>query len=198
MPHLTALSIAFLILLAGCIRDAPHDITVPPHTPRDTLVLETSRGKGWGLMEGGVGSLYVQDTASAFSYAVAYPNGMTILGAASQPVDLANPSLDHIDIVFGERDGSDAFIVDENDNQDFRDDPVRTLNTINWKANDGVPVTFRVQDGDSVYQSNSYLRIGLSSPGPSIGTFEHLTADVTVGSKAHRIGLTASRGGDFT
>jgi hypothetical protein len=105
MPHLTALSVAFLILLVGCTRDAPNNIAVSPPAPRDTLVLETSREKGWGIMEVGVGSLYVQDTASAFSYPVAYPNGTTILGAASKSVDLANMGLDGIDIVLGERKG---------------------------------------------------------------------------------------------
>ena len=198
MPILTTLLISFLFLLAGCARDSSADEPVPPPAPRDTLVLETSRQKGWGLMMGGVGNLGVKDTAFAFAYPVAYPSELAILGASSQPVDLTNPDLDRIDILIGERNRRNVFIVDENDNQDFRDDPVRTLDSINWKDDQGVPVTFRVQDGDSVYRSNSYMRIGESLIGTGIGPYEHLTAEVNVGGTAYRLGISSPGSGDFT
>ena len=198
MQMLTTLLITSLFLLVGCARDTPADAPVLPPAPRDTLVLETSRQKGWGLMPGGVGTLGLKDTAFAFAYPVKYPGELAILGASSHPVDLTNPDLDRIDILIGERNRRKVFVVDENDNQDFRDDPVRLLDTIDWKDGEGVPVTFRVREGDSVYQSTSYMRIGESLIGTGIGTFEHLTAEVNVRGVAYHLGLTSPGSSDFT
>ncbi|MCB0633310.1 MAG: M56 family metallopeptidase [Saprospiraceae bacterium] len=82
-----------------------------------------------------------------------------------EKIDTANlPSLDDntVKVLVGKQNGEKIYIVDQNNNLDFRDDPVRSLKKINWKAMEApVSCHYRIYNGEEIMQDSSWVYIGL-------------------------------------
>ncbi len=179
-----------LTLWFGCADDP---LPAPPpgeDRPRDTLVLETRRVPGGGLLHNGMGQLLFSDTVGLFPYPVRYPEGIKELRGSRVAVDLSTKSGDYIDVVTGRREGKEVFVVDQNDNHDFRDDPVRPLLAVDWAADQTIPVRILVPGGDKPYADTSWLRIGISRDDVLYGRNEHLTTETAIGGHRYQFGVT--------
>lgn len=102
-----------------------------------------------------------------------------------EKIDTANlPSVDdnRVQVVVGKRKGAQVYIVDQNNNQDFRDDPVHPLKKINWKAKgDPIPVQYRIYNGKALVRDSSWIYIGtFRDDRPWVSAAQHLRATFSV------------------
>jgi Peroxiredoxin len=66
-----------------------------------------------------------------------------------------------ISIISGLRGKDSIFIVDENNNKDFRDDSIRLAHRLVWKPNtDLIQVNYRIYNGKKLVNDSSWIKIG--------------------------------------
>ena len=85
-----------------------------------------------------------------------------------------------IHVMTGIRENENVFILDENNNRDFTDDPVRTIEKIDWETSDGlIKCEFNIYDGERVVVDSTWVAIGRPRENAelSLGVGEHLKAD---------------------
>ncbi len=82
-------------------------------------------------------------------------------------------------------------IVDENDNQDFSDDPVRPISDFDIWNDPGIAVSFTRTAGDRSVRDSSWIRMGTSDLMEDMmlyGTFQHRQSDFNLSNHAYRLG----------
>ncbi|WP_170110446.1 M56 family metallopeptidase [Flavilitoribacter nigricans] len=102
-----------------------------------------------------------------------------------EKIDTANlPSIDdnRVQAVVGKKDGKQVYIVDQNNNQDFRDDPVRLLEKIKWRAmGPPVPVRYRIYNGETLTPDSSWVYIGtFRDDRPWVSAAQHLRSTFSI------------------
>lgn len=149
---------------------------------QDTLRIKMKKVKGMGLFGGGLAPKQFKDISEVFTNKVTYPEGIESLQRHEMIVDF-KPELDttYVDILKGSKDGVPIFIVDENNNKDFRDDPVRELKKIVWGSKPKlVPCTYEIFNGKKMVRDSSWLRIGDNFGSVLIGKNEHHLAEFSI------------------
>jgi hypothetical protein len=156
----------------------------------DTLLIRASRVKGTGVFNFGGGFLEFEDTASLFDYPIDYPDSLTNISGIRRPVDFRY-ELDYIDIICGQLPSKGfVVIVDQNNNQSFRDDTIFSLQPIDWySSRNSIPVTFLVFDGTDTIQSRSWIRIGYWNGDIIYGRDEYLSASISIDDKHFNVGI---------
>jgi AhpC/TSA family len=67
-----------------------------------------------------------------------------------------------ISIIFGLRGKDSVFIVDENNNKDFRDDSIRLVKRVDWKLNFNlIKCKYKIYNGNRMADDSSWLNIGI-------------------------------------
>ena len=165
----------------------------------DTLHITASRVKGSGVFEFGGGFLDFQDTTNLFDYPIDYPDSLTKILGVRRPVDL-NSEIDKIDIIGGQLPSGDfAVIIDQNNNQSFKDDTLISVQPIDWySSQNSIPVTFLVSDGVDTFQGRSWIKIGYVDGGILYLRDEYLFASFSIGDKPFDVGIIDERNGSFT
>lgn len=146
--------------------------------------------KGSGVFGFSGGSLEFQDTADLFDYPIDYPDSLTKIVGIRYPVDFKS-ELDYIDMISGQLPSKDfVVIVDQNNNQSFKDDTIFSLQPIDWySSRNSIPVTFLVSDGTDTVQSHSWIRIGYWNGNILYGRDEYLSASISIGDKHFNVGI---------
>ncbi len=165
----------------------------------DTLLIRTSRMKGTGVFEFGGGILEFQDTANLFDYSIDYPDSLTNVLGFRSPVDFKS-ELDYIDIIRGQLPSGDfVAIVDQNNNQSFRDDTIFSIRPIDWfSSRNSIPITFLVSESADTTESHSWVRIGHWEGNIICGKDEHLSASFSINDKHFDIEIIDDRSSAFT
>jgi peroxiredoxin len=109
-------------------------------------------------------------------------------------IDTANlPSLHEntLQVVVGKKDGERVYIVDQNNNQDFRDDPVRHLKKINWKAmEEPVSCHYGIYNGEAIIRDSSWVYIGILSNGKvGISAAQHLVSTFAIDEQQYTVSV---------
>ena len=85
----------------------------------DTLFIKTHKVKGSGLLDFGYKGLQFKDTSETFSNSILYPNNIKNLKRYQLKTDFKETKDYNVEILLGNKDGKQVFIVDENNNKDL-------------------------------------------------------------------------------
>ena len=100
---------------------------------------------------------------------------------SSNKIDTLNiPSFydNNISILIGLQNGEPIFIVDQNNNHDFRDDTIRKLQKLDWLTNDDlIYVQFKIYNEKQVIDDYSWINVGLYGNHIFCFASHHLSAD---------------------
>ncbi len=213
MKNQHLLFLAILPLLTSCQLEEP----LSPgefSSLQDTLVLSTMKHRGPGLFMIGAGSFRFRDTTHEFAkewltYPIQYPDGMDSLkvgfrviafdpfrfwGEPEPEPDTSGLSKDKSNTILalsGIRGGEEIYIFDQNHNQDFRDDAVRTMGTMDWKpTEDLIPCYYTIEKGNGeMLQDTSWFRIGEFNGRLLSQSNQHVTSTFSIDDYEYQIGV---------
>lgn len=155
---------------------------------QDTIKVQLTKGKGGGLFSLGYGTINFDAYKDGFPTEIIAPKDLDSLKRYPFKVDLIeknNPA--YIEIVKGFKYGKPVVIIDQNNNKDLTDDPVREYKQIDWKNVEMVPVSYLISDGTKMVQDSSWIRFGRNYSSFLIGKNEHLKADISFNGKKYSI-----------
>ncbi len=207
-----ALGFSQTVLLPNHFKGAP-----------DTLILKSTRVKGVGLFQLGAGSALIGDTVEFRArlpykdYPLVFPDEIKNIELGLQSITM-NPlrfrSVDGKDItpeplsirenyfalMYGARDNKEVFILDQNQNGDFRDDTVRSLHELTWgrKPHNLLVCKYNVKVGNRIMADSSWIEIGTAREQLWIGTFQHQVSNFTIDNHSFQIGVADGIGGSFS
>ena len=191
LPHLI-----LIIVISSCFHHKGRSNQF--ESTRDTLVIECKKQKGDGLFTLGVIPFNFTDTTAEFDHTVIYPEQLTDIKRDQMSIDLWAEKPDYIDLIAGNLGKLKAFVVDENNNQDFRDDSIRILKPIDWNNdNDLIKCKFFRSIGQLPTLDSSWIRIGEFDNDLWYGKCEHLIAEFNIGNNSFKVGAIDSRTGWF-
>lgn len=207
------LFLAILPLLTNCELEDPLPIG-QFSSLQDTLVLSSIKHRGPGLFMIGAGSFKFRDTTDEFTqewlgYPVQYPDGIDSIKVglriiAFQPFRYWGDSTPEPDSTFqmkdksntilamsGRRGAEEIYIYDQNNNQDFRDDSVRTMGTLDWKpSEDLIACYYTVEKGNGEsWQDTSWFRIGEFNGRILSQSNQHVTSTFSIDNYEYQIGV---------
>ncbi|OMP29871.1 hypothetical protein [Mangrovimonas sp. DI 80] len=159
----------------------------------DTISLRLTKQKGSGLFQLGAGSLQFKDTSEVFSYSVKYPKSVDSITRSQLKVDLKEARDFQVEIIKGYKNGIEVFVVDENNNKDFTDDPIREYKPMDWTDSANlVKCEYLISNGRKTIKDSSWLNIGNSHGRFLIGKREFLMSEFNIGNEMYKIGIVES------
>jgi hypothetical protein len=96
-----------------------------------------------------------------------------------------------IDIITGIRDSVQVFVLDENNNQDLTDDPVRVYQPMNWQSNENlIKSIFHRYNGDKIVEDSTWVKVGTLGANPMLflGVAQYVTADFYLDGQFYQLG----------
>ncbi|MCP9234861.1 hypothetical protein [Lewinella sp. JB7] len=191
--RLTFIALTATLFLQHCAIDDPDPAVDIPEQTGDTLVLRTQKVRGTDLFGFGAGFLDFGSTDGLFPYPVTYPSDLSGIEGARTSPDFRDEDPDYIDIITGSRDGEKVFVVDQNNNQDFTDDPVRSFAPVMPDGSQSLLCYFRRGQGTETIRDSSWIQIATSKLlGPEAILYardEHLRATVTHDGISYQLGV---------
>ncbi|MCX6223124.1 MAG: hypothetical protein NTZ69_19350 [Bacteroidia bacterium] len=192
MKIVQILTSLLLIAIFGC---SPKTKQVSQFiSSSDTLIIQTSKIKGYGLFTIRGGNIEFHDTSEFNDFPVVFPKGITNIKIGSETVDFKPfwyrniinekspylttfikdyfpdkidtsklPSIkdNSISIISGLQGKDTIFIVDQNNNKDFRDDSVRLVRKIDWNAySELIKCKYKIYNGKGMVEDSSWVNIG--------------------------------------
>lgn len=159
----------------------------------DTLIIKTVREKGTSMFPLGVALLFF--TRDTFPYPVKLPAEITNIEYTQLHTDLQTKNPHYIDIITGNRESKEVFIIDENNNRDFRDDSIRVPKEIDWKSSrDAIKCDFSISNGKEIVKESSWIRIGTAgNPVLQWGRYEYAGGNFSINTTAYKIAATDRR-----
>jgi hypothetical protein len=96
-----------------------------------------------------------------------------------------------ISIIFGLRGKDTVFIVDENNNKDFRDDSIRLVHRIDWKSNSKlIKCKYKIYNGKRMIDDSSWVNIGTDRNNNFLCVaVQHLKASFFIDNQKYQIGV---------
>lgn len=184
-------TVLIIFTLQSCNTDKPgaNEFTAA----NDTLVIKAERQKGTPMFPLGMGPLlFDHDT---FPYPVTFPNGLTDIKRTQLKTDLHSKNPYYIDIITGLKGKENVFVLDENNNHDFRDDSIRPPGEINWKsAKDAIKFEYKISNGKQTVKESSWVRIGtMDDSSLWFGRFEYAGGEFSIDNTPYKIAATDRR-----
>lgn len=105
-------------------------------------------------------------------------------------IDTANiPSeMDNtVKVIVGEKDAKKVFIVDENNNMDFRDDPIRNLKPLQAKDWELARCQYKVYDGKKLVQDSAWVRIAEFNKDVLISAAQHMKSSFLLNGREYEV-----------
>jgi hypothetical protein len=160
----------------------------------DTIFIKTKKMKGNGLFDLGFGYLKFKDSLDILSNSIEYPKGIKNLKRFQLKTDYKETKDYNVEILFGNKNDQQVFIVDENNNKDLTDDLVREFEKIIWNSPPkAVKCEYLISNGTQIVKDSSWLCIGSSRGKILIGKREHLIGQFTIDNENFEIGVAGYR-----
>lgn len=193
MKYIIALSIFFfLITTIGCQKN--KIIENEFSSLSDTIFIKTKIMKGNGLFYLGFGFPKFKDTINTFSNSIVYPKGIKNLKRYQLKTDFKETKDYNVEMLLGNKNDKQVFIVDENNNKDLTDDLVRECEKIIWNSPPkAVKCDYLISNGKQIVKDSSWLCIGSSKGKILIGKREHLIGQFTIDNENFEIGIAGYR-----
>lgn len=95
-----------------------------------------------------------------------------------------------IAIMSGRKGAELVFIVDENNNKDFRDDSIRIYHKMDWKSTKLIKCKYQVYDGNKMINDSTWVNIGTLG-GDELWFFvsNHLETNFSIDNESYQIGI---------
>lgn len=157
----------------------------------DTLVIRTEKKKGNGLLPLMAVPLDFKISPEKFPYDVIFPKGISDVSRVQIKADILAEEPYYIDMIKGMRGKEKIFVIDENNNRDFRDDSIRPHRKMDWYSDDDlIELKFRISDGTTIVKDSAWVRIGGLDDMVLFGKGEHLEAKFTMEGKQYVVVAT--------
>lgn len=182
----------FLFLITSCQKNkiAKNQFS----SLSDTLFIKTKKMKGSGFFDLGYGYLQFKDTFNTFSNSIKYPRGIKNLKRFQLKTDFNETDDYNVEILLGNKNEKQIFIVDENNNKDLTDDSIRECEKIIWSSPPKVVKTkYMISNGQEIVKDSSWLCIGNSNGRILLGKREHLIGEFSIDNESFEIGVTEQR-----
>ena len=194
MKFIFTLSVFFILLFAiiGCQKN--KIIENQFSSLSDTIFIKTKIIKGNGLFDLGFGHPKFKDTLNTFSNSIVYPKGIKNLKRFQLKTDFKEKKDYNVEILLGNKNNKQVFIVDENNNKDLTDDLVRECEKISWNSPPkSVKCEYLISNGKQIVKESSWLCIGSTKGKILIGKREHLIGQFTIDNENFEIGVAGYR-----
>jgi len=160
----------------------------------DTILIKTKKVKGSGLFDLGYGSIEFKDTSDTFSNSIKYPTDIKNLKRFQLKTDFKETKDYNVEILLGNRNGKQVFVVDENNNKDLTDDTIRECEKIIWSSPPEILKTeYLISNGQQIVKDSSWLCIGNSNGRILLGKREHLIGEFSIDDENFEIGIVEPR-----
>ena len=93
----------------------------------------------------------------------------------------------HIKILVGNKGTEQVIIVDENNNHDFRDDPVRPVDENGEIDADYIPCTYKIYNGKALVSANTWIVVKLKDGVVKYQIAQHVTANFALDNQTFEI-----------
>ena len=176
----------------------------------DTLIIQTKKVKGYGMFPGGGGDItfkdtiekYFIDTTLHYEYPLVFPKNISNIKRAWETIDhnrfrTVDIKDNSLSIMSGQRGDDAIFIIDENNNKDFRDDSIRLVQDYDWnKPCKYIKIKYKIFNGVELIADSSWVTIRTSSNNQSIFfVSHHLESNFSIGNRQYQIGVVNFRSG---
>lgn len=103
--------------------------------------------------------------------------------------NLPSPAQNGVEAIIGQKDGKPIFIVDENGNRDYRDDPIRPLLEMSSAMKERpVQCHYAVYNGKEIIPDVGWVYFGLSSDEKvKVSVAQYLSADYSIGGQHYQL-----------
>ncbi|WP_248723707.1 hypothetical protein [Seonamhaeicola sp. ML3] len=160
----------------------------------DTISIKTKKIKGRGLFELGYGSLKFKDTSETFSNSIKYPKNIENIKRYQLKVDFSEKQNNNVEILLGNKNGNQVFIVDQNNNKDLTDDIVRMCENIIWTAPpEIIKCEYLISNGKEMVKDSSWLCIGKGNGKILLGKREYFLGKFSIDNENYEIGVIEPR-----
>jgi hypothetical protein len=193
MKYIFTLSIFLLLITTiGCQNN--NIIENEFSSLNDTIFIKTKKVKGNGLFDLGFGLPKFKDTLVTIPNSIIYPKGIKNLKRFQLKTDFKERKDYNVEILLGNKNNKQVFIVDENNNKDLTDDLVKECEEIIWNSPPKpVKCEYLISNGIQIVKDSSWLCIGSSKGKTLIGKREHLIGQFTIDNKNFKIGVAGYR-----
>jgi hypothetical protein len=115
-----------------------------------------------------------------------------VLAHKIDTLHVPNSSDNSLCIMTGKKNNVQVFIVDENNNKDFRDDLVRTYQKMDWYSTANlIKCKYRIFDGQKIIADSSWLNIGtLRSDNLWRFVSQHVRSEFSIDDSCYQIGVS--------
>lgn len=219
IKHLLLPSILLLLLL---LTSCQYEEIVPPghfSSTQDTLVLSSTKVRGNGIFMIGAGSFSFRDTTDEviqewLDYPIQYPDGVDSLkvgfslitfspfryrGEAVDTFSGYNKDKSNTIVAMsGKLAGEEIYVFDQNNNQDLRDDSIRTLNELQWKPTENIIHCEYIVEKDGEERiDTSWFHIGKLRGTPWSYTSQHMVSNLVIDDYEYQIGVVDANSSSF-
>jgi hypothetical protein len=190
MKYLFKLSIysALIFITVSC--DKKINIENQFLSSSDTLIIKTNKIKANGLFDVSYGTLKFKDTSEKFSNSIKYPTNIKNLKRFQLKVDYKETKNLNVEILLGDKNDRQVFIVDENNNKDLKDDTIRVYEKMIWKPSTNfVKFAYLVSNGKKIVRDTSWIRVGDNNGRFLLGRRDYLIGKFKVDDEDYEIGV---------
>lgn len=187
----------------------------------DTLIIETKKIEGNGLFTPGASRLRFRDTAEWkelldwFDFQFVYPEKLKetkieIFSIIHVPLKYYNKlkydtlqkfsseQENTIGIVSGIIDNDEVFIVDENNNKDFRDDSIRVFNEWDWWSDENlIKCEYIIEKEKETISDFGWIKIGRRKDDLLFTNCQHLEATFSIDDIKYKLGVIDDNSNSF-
>ena len=98
----------------------------------------------------------------------------------------------YLTMVKGKMKDSTVFMVDQNNNQDFSDDTLRTFKSIHWNSTESlISFDYRIDNGSEIVPATSWINIGTDQYGDTLfGISQHVSSNFFIDENSYIISVS--------
>lgn len=198
MKPLHGLTLGLLILFLACQTSTFQVGDNKFSSSSDTLHIQTEKVKGGGLFPLGAGTIEFNDTAEAI-YPLKFPTNIQDIQILQLAPDFSNAELGLIDIMRGKQNDQEVIVVDQNNNRNFTDDPIRPFQIVeNGDSITLIPCEYLISNGNETIIDSTWIRLYSKYGMTWQGRAEHLMANFQIDGNQFTVGMIDPRTAEFT
>lgn len=96
-------------------------------------------------------------------------------------------------IISGKKEGKKIFIVDQNNNKNFKDDTIREVHKLDWwSKKDLIKCTYKIYDGEKIINDTTWVNVGYTY-GDNLLFFvsQHMVANIKIDESNYELGIVS-------
>jgi len=166
----------------------------------DTLIIRTEKHKDRGPFVSSHVRIEFEYFSNESMNKFILPSDLLEIKSLHLSTNYAEDNPDYIDIISGILNDRKIFIVDENNNNNFKDDSIRLFPKLRWDSPEGlIKCKYNRTEGHELVEDSTWIQLRLDQNDVLwLGKKEHLTADLSIDNEEYILGATDLFIFDFT